>query len=129
MRQEKENITLTEAIKKYIDLKLEYLQLAFAERVSLLIGSIIFITFIALLGLAILLLFILLINNILITLIDIPWLVTLIEIAFVGLIIAVLTVYRKKLVVEPIANMIIQLLLDPSGKIKLKDDDDENDKE
>lgn len=126
MKQEKENksMTLTQAIKEYIDLKLEYFRLAFAENVSLLVGNIIFLMLIALLGLAALLMIILLIYNVLMEWIGVAWIVSLIEIGFIGLLAAFLWIFREKLVVRPIANIIISTLIEPSGKFKIKDDDE-----
>lgn len=126
MKQEKEDksMTLTQAIKEYIDLKLEYFRLAFAENVSLLVGNIIFLMLIALLGLAALLMIILLIYNVLMEWIGVAWIVSLIEIGFIGLLAAFLWIFREKLVVRPIANIIISTLIEPSGKFKIKDDDE-----
>ncbi len=128
MRQEREDksMTLTKAIKEYIDLKLEYFQLAAAERISLLIGNIILISFIALLGFAVLLLFILLVNNLLMAWIGIAWLVGVIEIVFVCLLIVFLWIFRDYLVIKPVANVIVRTLLDPSGKFKTKEDDEKD---
>ena len=126
MRQEKENksTTLTQVIKEYIDLKLEYFRLAFAEKVSLLVGHIIFFTLIALLGLAGLLMIILLIDSVLTQLIGIAWVVNLIELGFVCLIATLLWVFREKAIIRPIADIIIRTLIEPSGKFKTKNDDE-----
>jgi hypothetical protein len=126
MKQEKEDksMTLTQTIKEYIDLKLEYFRLAFAESVSLLVGNIIFLMLIALLGLAALLMISLLMYNVLIAWIDIAWVVSFILIAFVGLIAVFLWIFREKLVVKPVANIIIRTLIDPSGKFKIKEEDE-----
>lgn len=126
MKQEKEgkSMTLTQTIKEYIDLKLEYYQLTFVEKVSLLVGHIILLVLIALLGLAGLLMIILLIYNVLMDWIGIAWIVSLIELSFLGLVAVFLWIFREKLVVKPIAGIIIRMLIEPSGKFKTKKDDE-----
>jgi len=126
MKQEKEDksMTLTQTIKEYIDLKLEYFRLTFAEKVSLLVGNMIFFTLIALLGLAGLLMIILLIDSVLTKIIGIAWVVNLIELGFVGLIATLLWIFREKVIIRPVADIIIRTLIEPSGKFKTKDDDE-----
>jgi hypothetical protein len=128
MKQEKEDksITLIEAIRKYIDLKWEYFQLTAAEKVSLLVGNIVFFIVIALLGLVLFFLIILLIDNLLKSWIDITWLVSCIEIAFVGILIFILYKCRKSLIIKPAASVIIQTIFSSSdSKTKEGEETDE----
>jgi len=111
-------------IKRYIDLKVEYYQLSFVEKLSVLIGKIVLLIFTALLGLALLLLLILLMYNLLMLWIGIGWLAALIEIAFVLLLIAILWVFKNALIINPVANLIIKSLLDSDN-----DKEDEEDEE
>lgn len=114
MRQKKESGAsgFVDTIKKYIDLKAEYYQLAFVEKVSVLIGKIVLLIFTALLSLALLLLILLLIYNLLMVWIGTGWLVALIEIGFVGLLAGIMWLFRKPLIINPVANSIIRSLLD-----------------
>ena len=126
MRQEKEDksMTLMQTIKEYIDLKLEYYQLTFTEKVSLLVGHIILLMLVALLGLTGLLMIILLTYSLLMKFIGIAWVVSLIELGFVSLLIIFLWIFREKLVVRPVAGIIIRMLIEPSGKFKTKKNDE-----
>ena len=126
MKQEKDDksMNLTQVIKEYIDLKLEYYQLTFTEKISLLVGHIIFLMLLALLGLAGLLVIILLLYSLLMKWIGIAWVVSLIEIGFVGLLTVFFWTFREKLVIRPVAGMIIRMLIEPSGKFKTKKDDE-----
>ena len=126
MKQEKEDksMTLMQVIKEYIDLKLEYCQLTFTEKISLLVGHIIFLMLLALLGLAGLLMIILLMYNLLMGWIGVSWIVSLIEIGFVGLLTVFFWTFREKLVIRPVAGMIVRMMIEPSGKFKTQDDDE-----
>ncbi|NDV46999.1 hypothetical protein D0T49_08055 [Paludibacter sp. 221] len=127
MRQKrgKDEPSFVDTIKKYIDLKAEYYQLAFAEKVSLLVGKIVLLIFTALLSLALLLLMLLLIYNLLMTWIDIPWLVSLIEIGFIGLLMLIMWLFRYKLVINPVASSIIRSLLSSDDKEEEDEEDEE----
>lgn len=110
-------------IKHYIDLKSEYYQLSFVEKVSVLTGKFALLLITALLGHAILLLFILLIYNLLMVWIGITWLVVLIEIGFIGLLMAIAWIFKDALVINPVANIIVKSLLD--GDKNKEDEEDE----
>jgi hypothetical protein len=131
MKQEKEDksMSLMKAIKEYINLKLEYFQLSLAERTSILIGNLVFITFMAVFGLILFVLFLVLIDNLLLLWININWLVTVIEIVFSLLTMMLFWIFRNNLIITPVSNMIIRTLLDSSGKIKLNDEEDEDDED
>jgi hypothetical protein len=111
------------SIRKYVDLKLEHVQLSFTERISILVGKIMLMLFFSILSLAILLLVVLLIYQLLMRFIGIGWLVMLIEIAFVGLLMSMLWIFREPLVINPTANMIIRAFYDSNEN---NDDEDKN---
>jgi hypothetical protein len=100
------------SIRKYIDLKLEHAQLSFTERISVLIGKIMLMLFFSILSMAILLLVVLFVYQLLMKFIGIGWLVMLIEIAFVGLLMFFLWIFREPLVINPTANMIVRAFYD-----------------
>ncbi|MDR0363853.1 MAG: hypothetical protein LBH92_02390 [Bacteroidales bacterium] len=105
---------MIEELKKYIQLQLERLQLSSIEKTSLLLGKISLLAivgaFLAILGLLILVL----LYSVLLNIIGISWIVVLIEIGIVGLCLAIFWLFREKLVIRPIANMIIRLICEPS---------------
>ncbi len=103
-------------IKNYIELKAEYYELTIVEKVSILVGKVVLLIFTALLALALLMLFIILIYNLLMMWIGVPWIVTLIEIGFVGLLTGVLWLFRKPLVIRPVASSVISSLMDSNDK-------------
>lgn len=113
---------IIDVIRSYIDLKFEYYKLSLTEKVALLIGWIILIFFLGILSLALLLLVMLLIYNLLMQWIGIPWVVTTIEIGFVGLLTFVLWLGKKKMIINPVANMIIRVMLDSSDNNEKKED-------
>lgn len=114
---------LFDSIKKYVDLKLEHVQLTFTERISILVGKMLLLIILSILSLAVLLLVVLLVYQILMKFIGIGWLVVLIEMAFVGLLILLLWIFRKPLVINPTANMIIRAFFDGNAN---NDEKDEN---
>lgn len=112
---------IIDLIKSYLELKVEYYKLSFTEKTALLIGWLVLMFFLGILSLAVLLLIILLIYNLLLQWIGTPWIVTLIEIGFIGLLATILWLGKKKLIIHPVSNMIVRVLLDS--------DDDKNEKE
>ena len=124
-RKEKEEPAgLVDTIKQYVDLKAEYYRLSFVEKVSVLVGKVVLLIFTALLGLALLMLLIMLIYNLLMAWIGIGWVVSLIEIGFILLLMAVVWVFRKPLIIEPVAGSVIRSLMEQDDKGK-EDDDEE----
>ena len=124
-RKEKEEPAgLVDTIKQYVDLKAEYYRLSFVEKVSVLVGKVVLLVFTALLGLALLMLLIMLIYNLLMAWIGIGWVVSLIEIGFILLLMAVVWVFRKPLIIDPVAGSVIRGLMEPDDKEK-EDDDEE----
>lgn len=124
-RKEKEEPAgLVDTIKQYVDLKAEYYRLSFVEKVSVLVGKVVLLIFTALLGLALLMLLIMLIYNLLMAWIGIGWVVSLIEIGFILLLMAVVWVFRKPLIIDPVAGSVIRGLMEPDDKGK-EDDDEE----
>ena len=124
-RKEKEEPAgLVDTIKQYVDLKAEYYRLSFVEKVSVLVGKVVLLIFTALLGLALLMLLIMLIYNLLMAWIGIGWVVSLIEIGFILLLMAVVWVFRKPLIIDPVAGSVIRGLMEPDDKEK-EDDDEE----
>ena len=124
-RKEKEEPAgLVDTIKQYVDLKAEYYRLSFVEKVSVLVGKVVLLIFTALLGLALLMLLIMLIYNLLMAWIGIGWVVSLIEIGFILLLMAVVWVFRKPLIIGPVAGSVIRSLMEQDDKGK-EDDDEE----
>ncbi len=124
-RKEKEEPAgLVDIIKQYVDLKAEYYRLSFVEKVSVLVGKVVLLIFTALLGLALLMLLIMLIYNLLMAWIGIGWVVSLIEIGFILLLMAVVWVFRKPLIIDPVAGSVIRSLMEQDDKGK-EDDDEE----
>ncbi len=124
-RKEKEEPAgLVDTIKQYVDLKAEYYRLSFVEKVSVLVGKVVLLIFTALLGLALLMLLIMLIYNLLMAWIGIGWVVSLIEIGFILLLMAVVWAFRKPLIIDPVAGSVIRGLMEPDDKGK-EDDDEE----
>ena len=80
--------------------------------------------FTALLGLALLMLLIMLVYNLLMAWIGIGWVVSLIEIGFILLLMAVVWVFRKPLIIDPVAGSVIRSLMEQDDKGK-EDDDEE----
>lgn len=119
-RNKNTSSSFIDSLKEYIDLKIEYYQLHFTEKISLLFGKIVLILIFTLLGLATLLMLGVLIYNLLMMWIGIPWLVALIEIGILLLLMLILYLFRDKIVITPVANSIIRTFLDP---------DDDNDEE
>jgi len=122
-KRESNSSSFIDIIKRYIDLKVEYYQLSFVEKLSVLIGKIVLLIFTSLLFLVLLLLFILLIYNLLMTWIGIGWIVALIEIAFVLLLMAVMWIFKNSLIINPVANVIIKSLLDSNKDKEDKEDE------
>lgn len=127
MRQKRENSfsDLMDTIKEYINLKVEYGLLTVTERASLLIGKMAFVLLMGVLALVVLLMVLVLIYNLLMSWIGIPWLVALIEIGFIALIIAVLTIFKRSLVINPIASAIIRNVLISNENEEEEDEDDD----
>ena len=124
-RKEKEEPAgLVDIIKQYVDLKAEYYRLSFVEKVSVLVGKVVLLIFTALLGLALLMLLIMLVYNLLMAWIGIGWVVSLIEIGFILLLMAVVWVFRKPLIIGPVAGSVIRSLMEQDDKGK-EDDDEE----
>ena len=124
-RKEKEGPAgLVDTIKQYVDLKAEYYRLSFVEKVSVLVGKVVLLIFTALLGLALLMLLIMLVYNLLMAWIGIGWVVSLIEIGFILLLMAVVWVFRKPLIIGPVAGSVIRSLMEQDDKGK-EDDDEE----
>ena len=124
-RKEKEEPAgLVDTIKQYVDLKAEYYRLSFVEKVSVLVGKVVLLIFTALLGLALLMLLIMLVYNLLMAWIGIGWVVSLIEIGFILLLMAVVWVFRKPLIIGPVAGSVIRSLMEQDDKGK-EDDDEE----
>lgn len=124
-RKEKEEPAgLVDTIKQYVDLKAEYYRLSFVEKVSVLVGKVVLLIFTALLGLALLMLLIMLVYNLLMAWIGIGWVVSLIEIGFILLLMAVVWVFRKPLIIDPVAGSVIRSLMEQDDKGK-EDDDEE----
>ena len=125
-RKEKEEPAgLVDTIKQYVDLKAEYYRLSFVEKVSVLVGKVVLLIFTALLGLALLMLLIMLVYNLLMAWIGIGWVVSLIEIGFILLLMAVVWVFRKPLIIDPVAGSVIRSLMEQDDKGKEEDDDEE----
>ena len=125
-RKEKEEPAgLVDIIKQYVDLKAEYYRLSFVEKVSVLVGKVVLLIFTALLGLALLMLLIMLVYNLLMAWIGIGWVVSLIEIGFILLLMAVVWVFRKPLIIDPVAGSVIRSLMEQDDKGKEDDDDEE----
>ena len=124
-RKEKEGPAgLVDTIKQYVDLKAEYYRLSFVEKVSVLVGKVVLLIFTALLGLALLMLLIMLVYNLFMAWIGIGWVVSLIEIGFILLLMAVVWVFRKPLIIDPVAGSVIRSLMEQDDKGK-EDDDEE----
>ncbi len=113
-----EQAGLISIIKKYIDLKAEYYRLSFVEKVSVLIGKVVLYVVASLLGLALLMLFILLVHSVLTACIDTEWVVSLIEIGFVVLLATMLWRFRYPLIIHPVANSIVRSLMEQDGNDK-----------
>jgi riboflavin transporter FmnP len=112
MTQQPKEPTMFDNVKQYLDLKLEYLRLDLSEKLSVLVGKLILVGLLGIMGLAVLILVLLLLNNLLTQWIGIEWLATLVEIAI--MVIAMLAVWRfkDKLIINPVANSIIQTIFD-----------------
>ena len=124
-RKEKEEPAgLVDTIKQYVDLKAEYYRLSFVEKVSVLVGKVVLLIFTALLGLALLMLLIMLVYNLLMAWIGIGWVVSLIEIGFILLLMAVVWVFRKPLIIGPVAGSVIRSLMEQDDKGKEGDDEE-----
>lgn len=124
-RRENESSGLLSIVRKYIDLKVEYYQLSFAEKVSVLVGKIALLIFTSVLLLAFLLLFILLVYNLLMDWIGIGWVVALIEIGFVLFLLAIMWIFRQKLIINPVANSIIKSLLESDDNDKEEENEEQ----
>ncbi len=124
-KKEEKPAGFVDTVKQYIDLKAEYYQLSFVEKVSVLVGKVVLLIFTALLGLALLMLLILLIYNVLMAWIGIGWVVSLIEIGFVLLLMAILWIFRKPLIIHPVAGSIIRSLMDAEDHEKEDTDEEE----
>ncbi len=116
---------LIDTIKQYIDLKAEHYKLSFVEKISLLIGQIVLMFFIAIFVLTLVLLAIVISYSLLLSLIGVPWIVALIEIGSVALLLTLLLVFKDKLVIEPVANAVIKTLLGGQNESSKKEEDDD----
>lgn len=114
-----------ESIRKYIDLKAEFYRLSFVEKVSVLVGKVVLMILTALLALVLLLLFIILIHDVMMAWIGIGWVVSLIEIGFVALLMALLWAFRGPLIIRPVAGSVIRGLMDTDDKEKEEEDEDD----
>lgn len=107
---------MIEEIKKYIRLQVELLQLSFVEKTSVIIGKICLLAivgvFVSVLGLLLLVV----IYTVLLNFIGIPWVVALIEFGIILLGLGIVWIFREKMIVRPIANMIIKELYDGDDK-------------
>ncbi len=114
MRQKRESnfSNLIDTLKEYINLKIEYGVLSITERISVLAGKVAYVALMAIFSLVILLLLTILIYNVLMAWIGIPWLVALIEIGFILLIMGIIAIFRHSLIINPIADSIIRNILD-----------------
>jgi K+ transporter len=117
MSTEKEN-GLFDNVKRYVDLKAEYLKLDLTEKFALFAGKLILLGVLGLMGVAVLMLLLLFFNAVLVKLIGIEWLATLIEIALMLVVIAATWHYRERLIFNPIANSIIRTFFDNDKSTK-----------
>lgn len=121
-RNRQESSSFTDSVKEYLNLKVEYYQLLFTEKMSLLVGKATLLFILSTIFLAVLLLILVLVYNLLMLWIGIPWIVTLIEIGILLLLLGTVLIFRNELIIKPIANSIVRMLLDP-------DDDNEEEEE
>jgi uncharacterized membrane protein len=129
MKQEdKKDTSLFDEIKTYLQLKIEYTELYFVEKLSLIIGKLIFLGVAGLCALTFGLLILILLHTLLVNWIGAAWIAVLIETGIVALLFAILWFYREKLIVRPVANMIIKLLYDTKNN-EIIDDKTNNDDE
>ena len=115
---------MIEEIKKYVRLQVELLKLSLAEKTSLVIGKICLMAIVGIFLMVLGLLLLVLIYTVLLNFIGIPWLVALIEIGITLIFLLIIWVFRQKLIIQPIANMIIKELYDDDDK-KEKEERDE----
>ena len=120
-RNKNHSSSFMDSIKDYLNLKVEYYQLLFTEKMSLLVGKIILIFIFSILALAFLLMLGVLVYNLLIMWLGAPWLAALIELGILLLLMLILFIFRDKIVITPVANSIIRMMLDP--------DDDNNEED
>ncbi|MDL2262147.1 hypothetical protein LJC11_01440 [Bacteroidales bacterium OttesenSCG-928-I21] len=130
MKQGKDDksLTLTRTIREYIDLRLEHLQLKFSKKISILVGNIVFMIFLAILGLALLLSIYVLIYELLMTWIGIAWVVSLIGVAITCLIIVSVWLFKEKLIIRPIANIIIRSIMEEQEEKEEEHENEEHEK-
>jgi riboflavin transporter FmnP len=112
MAQQPKEPTLFENVKQYLDLKLEYLRLDLSEKLSVLVGKLILVGLLGIMGLAVLILILLLLNNLLTQWIGIEWLATLVEIVLMVVAMFAVWHFKDKLIINPVANSIIQTIFD-----------------
>ena len=112
---------MIDAIKRYIELRLELLKLSFIEKTSLLIGKIVLLGVIGIFIFAFLGLFLVLIYNLLMSWIGISWVVSLVEIGIIGLLFLIVWLLRYPMIIRPVANMIVKEICNSS------DNDSDND--
>lgn len=107
-REGKSRKNFFENIRHYIDLKLEYFRLDLSEKMSVLVGKLILVFFMAILALALMLLLLMLLHSLLIQWIGISWVATLIEIGIVILMMILLWCFKEKFIINPVANTILR---------------------
>ncbi|MCL1868421.1 MAG: hypothetical protein FWF72_05700 [Paludibacter sp.] len=117
MNAEKQN-GLFDNVKNYVDLKAEYLKLDLTEKFSLFAGKLVLLGVLGLMGVALLMLLLLFFNNLLAQIIGIQWLATLIEIALMVGVIAVVWYSRERIIFRPIADSIIRTFFDSENDKK-----------
>ena len=106
------NLTLTEAIRQYISLKWEFYRLSFVEKVATLIGIVFLLMCMIILGLMLIMLFAFFGYSMLASLVGNEWIAALIEIGAVILFMVLLWIFRDRLVIQPVGNMVIRALFD-----------------
>ncbi|MCL2597784.1 MAG: hypothetical protein FWD66_09075 [Paludibacter sp.] len=108
-------------LKNYVDLKAEYLKLDLTEKFSLFAGKLVLLGVLGLMGAAVLVLLLLFFNDLLAQLVGIKWLATLIELALMLALIAVIWYFREKIIFKPIADNIIRTFFDSENDKKSKE--------
>lgn len=109
---------LFDNVKNYVDLKAEYLKLDLAEKFSLFAGKLILLGILGLMGVAVLMLLLLFVNDLLEQLIGIQWFATLIEIVLMIGAIAAVWHLRERIIFKPIADSIIRTFFDSENDKK-----------
>lgn len=117
---------MIDAIKKYVELRLELLKLSFVEKTSLLLGKIVLLGVVGIFIFIFLALFLVLIHNLFMAWIGIQWVVSLVMIGVLGMIFLVVWLLRYPMIIRPVANMIIKEAYDASDDDNDDDDDIDN---